>query len=636
MKAKVETQKSVKIKVNCGKISLVQLTREEFIDIPIDIISITWKRENISHSRFMGEVFEDYTDFVYEGSILNGYLEGNGKLFYSESDVKEVEEITNNHVETRSGKSGYSNLRTPVKPVAGKSVGGKDAMDNLNKSMYNTATLLVPTPGGSPNKSPDPAGRYRNSGPRKPPRFGEIMKPEPMLETPSPKNSNFEKNGKDFTPVNITKTAPTKDTRFKDENLSAREDIPKIKSFNAIGSPERSPANSQRSEMKSQEAPEESEAEAGDQRSLFFEGNFTKGLIDGPVKLFQCGGDESTPLFTGTMQDGLLTGFGVYNYPSGKKFLQGVWLNDKPNGKRNFGFYETGFRYFEGEWGREGGLAVTIFDRNGKSIQYKGTTHPFRYLTYKLDWCVGTSLDRGTGRPRCIGTWINGKLHGENIEIYENTGMLMSVGNYDNGNLKWSREYNKEGKLKLEAYWQNARWQGAIKRYGPSEELIWEGTYENGVREGFGIEYWDLTLSNGVSLVKKVEGTFHKAKMHGDGIKLYSQQGVLRYEGTFIDDKKEGMGTQYHINGAFELRGYFKTNQLTDNFVRVFSNEGVPVYQGKYSNGYRKGFGKVFDFRGKLRMIGNFDCSHNPDRKKAFFRVDQVGKLVEQMGTEVL
>jgi antitoxin component YwqK of YwqJK toxin-antitoxin module len=124
--------------------------------------------------------------------------------------------------------------------------------------------------------------------------------------------------------------------------------------------------------------------------------------------------------------------------------------------------------------------------------------------------------------------------------------------------------------------------------------------------------------------------------MHGDGIKLYSQQGVLRYEGTFIDDKKEGMGTQYHINGEFELKGFFKTNQLTDNFVRVFSNEGVPVYQGKYWNGYRKGFGKVFDFRGKLRMIGNFECSHNPDKKKAFFRVDQVGKLVEQMGTEVL
>jgi hypothetical protein len=210
LKAKVETQKSVKIKINCGKISLVQLTREEFIDIPVDIISITWKRENISHSRFMGEVFEDYSEFVYEGSILNGYLEGSGKLFYSESDVKEVEEIAN-LAETRSGKSGVSGLRTPVKGVAGKSVGRNDAMENLNKSMYNTATLMVPTPGGSPNKSPDPAGRYRNSGPRKPPRFGEIMKPEPILETPSPKSSHFEKNEKDFTPVNITKTAPTKD-----------------------------------------------------------------------------------------------------------------------------------------------------------------------------------------------------------------------------------------------------------------------------------------------------------------------------------------------------------------------------------------------------------------------------------------
>jgi len=58
-----------------------------------------------------------------------------------------------------------------------------------------------------------------------------------------------------------------------------------------------------------------------------------------------------------------------------------------------------------------------------------------------------------------------------------------------------------------------------IKRYGPSEELVWEGTYENGVREGFGTEYWDIISTNGTPLVKKVEGNFHKGKMHGDGIK---------------------------------------------------------------------------------------------------------------------
>ena len=38
-----------------------------------------------------------------------------------------------------------------------------------------------------------------------------------------------------------------------------------------------------------------------------------------------------------------------------------------------------------------------------------------------------------TGKPRCIGTWINGKLTGDGVEIYDNTGTLMSIGNYKEG-----------------------------------------------------------------------------------------------------------------------------------------------------------------------------------------------------------
>jgi antitoxin component YwqK of YwqJK toxin-antitoxin module len=131
-------------------------------------------------------------------------------------------------------------------------------------------------------------------------------------------------------------------------------------------------------------------------------------------------------------------------------------------------------------------------------VQYKGSIYPLNYVTYKVDWHNGCSFDRGTGNPRCIGTWIGGKLHGENIEIYENTGKLMSVGNYVEGQLKWSKEWNKEGKLRLEAYWRNSRWQGIVKRYGPNEELIYEGGYENGVKEGLGLEYWDEKSTNGV------------------------------------------------------------------------------------------------------------------------------------------
>lgn len=136
----------------------------------------------------------------------------------------------------------------------------------------------------------------------------------------------------------------------------------------------------------------------------------------------------------------------------------------------------------------------------------------------------------------------------------------MSVGNYIDGNLKWSKEWNKEGKLKLEATWHNSRWQGNIKRYGPNEELIFEGGYENGVKEGRGVEFWDLVTAKGIVGLKKMEAKYRKGKLFGEGIKIYNEKGVPKFDGTFIEDKKEGLGTVYHKNGIKEFTANFKHN----------------------------------------------------------------------------
>lgn len=261
-------------------------------------------------------------------------------------------------------------------------------------------------------------------------------------------------------------------------------------------------------------------------KCLFFEGSFHKGLIEGGVKLFGFG-DEESPIFTGTLTEGLLTGPGVLYYPSGKKFLQGVWLHDVMNGKRNFGFYESGARYFEGDFGKEAGISVVIYDRNGRTVQFRGSSHPLRYSTYKIDWFCGKSFDRSTGKPRCIGTWARGKLHGENVEIYDSQGTLASIGHYTNGVLYWCKEWNREGKLKSEACLFKNRWQGLVKKYGPHEELIEESNYENGIREGQCLEYWDMNNSfQGKPLVKKLDGYFFKGKIHGTDIKQYSKKGI--------------------------------------------------------------------------------------------------------------
>lgn len=56
---------------------------------------------------------------------------------------------------------------------------------------------------------------------------------------------------------------------------------------------------------------------------VFYSGNFVKGLMEGSVKIFDIGCSDienDSPLFTGTMKEGLLQGNGILNYYSGKKF----------------------------------------------------------------------------------------------------------------------------------------------------------------------------------------------------------------------------------------------------------------------------------------------------------------------------
>ena len=370
-------------------------------------------------------------------------------------------------------------------------------------------------------------------------------------------------------------------------------------------------------------------------KCLFFEGQFHKGLIEGAVRLFGFG-DEENPIFTGTLNEGLLMGPGVLYYPSGKKFLQGVWLNDTMNGKRNFGFYESGARYFEGDFGKEGAISAVIYDRNGRTVQYRGSAHPLRYGTYKIDWGCGKSFDRSTGKPRCIGSWVLGKLHGENVEIYDSQGTLASIGHYTNGALYWCKEWNREGKLKSEACLFKNRWQGLVKKYGPHEELLEESNYENGIREGQCLEYWNTNNSfQSKPLVKKLEGFFYKGKIHGTDIKQYSKKGILIFNGSFAEGEKEGVGSSYHSNGVLESTGFYQAGVLNDHFVRVFSNEGFPVWEGRYMKGHRWGLGRAWDLRGKLRAAGWFEGAHMPLKGKPGFNRDQVGKLVEVMGKKV-
>lgn len=212
---------------------------------------------------------------------------------------------------------------------------------------------------------------------------------------------------------------------------------------------------------------------------------------------------------------------------------------------------------------------------------------------------------------------------------------LISISTYRAGILIYSKEYYKDGNIKIEANWAiNNRYNGLVRRYDQKGNLTWDGMYELGLRTGEGIEYWDFQEA-GRKVVKKVEGFWKKGKIDGDGIKIYNNKGVLRFCGRFVDGEKEGVGRQYHWNGAFEFEGTFKNGKLNMRFVRMFSDMGFVSFEGKYRNGFRSGYGKVYDMDGKLRVFGFFDGSHAICKKKPYFVRNAEGGLVDCMGRKV-
>ena len=633
--------KKVKIKIDPGKISIFQLTRHEIVEIPKEGIMFAWKRENLSDSRFVNQAFQDYEEFVYCGTIKNGYIEGKGKLYYLESDAKaELDDLMELEVKSKKSHSSsrvYSSSNRNLKATPTGNTLDVPVKSNAYGSSSNIKRKIDSSDSkNSKCHSPQPSSMLRDqknsvSGNKSPlikvKMLGDSLTPEKKAsvndKTLSTPQSKLTKS------MHLNNTAPN---QAKME-VTGNGNYLKVNNFNANDdnlSTDKTPCSDIARKMT------DGSSEEKYKHQLFYEGEFSHGLIHGKVKFQKISNDEEPqPIFTGSMDEGLLNGNGRYFYPSGKKFLIGFWENDLMIGDQNCGFYETGLRFFEGLWDNEGGRSVKIFDRNGKSVQYKGTTYPLDYSSYKLDWFKGTSFDRGTGKRRCIGTWVNGKLNGDGVEIYDNLGVLMSIANYKEGLQNWSKEWNKEGKLKLEANWHNNRWQGMVRKYGPSEELIYEGIFGNGQKDGFGTEYWDIEATGGKPLVKKIEGTYKRGKLYGEHIQIFNKDELLKYSGGIKNDLKEGPGSIYHKNGILEMTCMWNNDKPNDSFVRVFSSEGFPIYEGTITKGFRKGFGRMWDMRGKLKCVGWFEGNHHYNRNKPGWNCDHVGKLVEYMGEEV-
>ena len=293
-----------------------------------------------------------------------------------------------------------------------------------------------------------------------------------------------------------------------------------------------------------------------------------------------------------------------HGYPPKSERFEGQYLNGKKwkGIQQNYEGYNnkiSEFEYDNGKiWNVRGynnktkELAFEVKEGNGVMKYFEENQNGVYFVSFEIQVIDGEIKGRGkkynyydNAQIEFEGEYLNGKINGKGKEYYSN-GKLLFEGEYynnymngkgkkyyNNGNLMFEGEFlhsNKingyfynfkseketeiingagkvkeydvyNGKLTFEGNYKNGlRWNGIIKEYNEQGIIIFEGVYINGEKEGNKIYYYD----NGN--IKSI----HNYKNWGI-VKEYYDDGKIKLEGNIFD----GIVKEYHKNGKIKFEG---------------------------------------------------------------------------------
>ena len=265
-------------------------------------------------------------------------------------------------------------------------------------------------------------------------------------------------------------------------------------------------------------------------------------------------------------QDGLLKFEGEYLYYSrlkGKTYVNnklefdGEFLhNDKWNGK---GYDESGKLIYE------------LINGKGKIKEYQ-----FGRLKYEGEYTNGKRNGLGKeydydGNLEFEGEYLDGKRNGKGKEYYNKK--IEYEGEYLNGKRNGKgKEFNYQGKIIFEGeYKLGDRWNG--KGYDGQNNIVYE--LKNG--KGKVIEYY-------FNEIIKFEGEYLNGKKNGK-VKEYNENGKLIFEGEYLNGERNGKGKEYYSNGKIKCDGEYLEGKLWNGKRKKYNYEGVLLSETEYKNG---------------------------------------------------
>ena len=142
---------------------------------------------------------------------------------------------------------------------------------------------------------------------------------------------------------------------------------------------------------------------------------------------------------------------------------------------------------------------------------------------------------------------------------------------------------------------ENGVLQGKGTEYDEEGLLIYEGNFVDGLRSGNGKLY-----EAGVLVY---EGEFSGGEINGTGTAYVD--GVKRYQGAFVNGLYEGEGTSYYASGAKAYSGSFAAG-LYEGEGTEYDEEEQVRYKGSFASGLYEGEGVLYGEDGEVYYKGSF------------------------------
>ena len=336
----------------------------------------------------------------------------------------------------------------------------------------------------------------------------------------------------------------------------------------------------------------------------YYEGEFVNGLCNGKGQLYN---NNGILIYDGYFFNNNKQGFGMYNYGNGIIY-KGLWSNDKENGEGEL--YENNILLFKGFFinGKKNMIGTEYF-LNGNIKYYGGFIDNIKN---------GNGVEYfENGNKKYEGGFMNGQKAGKGWEFYENGNVKYSgyfldgqkngcgIENYEDGHKKYEGSfmndmYEEKGTFYYEKKKINNGNQSLyINNINIKEKIYYEGYWKKGKREGNGSEYYP----NGVL---KYAGSFLNDRYHGYGQLFWNiKDSSYNYIGSFIDGKKYGKGEIYQISPLLSYSFSDLLNTFNNEIILEYPENEIKEYKGNFKDDKKEGLGTCIYINGN-KYVGNW------------------------------